>query len=283
MSRPVPKVDAANAGFLMLGSDLRVPRLGFGAMRITGDGIWGDPPDRAAAHRVLQAAVRLGIRFIDTADSYGPEVSELLIAEALFPYPSDLVIATKAGIVRPDKPTWARDARPQHLRQACEASLQRLRLERIDLYQLHAIDPAVPLEDSVGELARLRQEGKVRHVGVSNFSAQELERAQRIVPIVSVQNRFNVADRGSEAVLRACERDGLAFIPWSPLVQAAADVGNDARLRLESEAAARGWSLPQAAVAWLLGHSPAMLPIPGTSREDHLEQLVEAASFVLRD
>lgn len=279
----MPKIDAANAGFITLGGDLRVPRLGFGAMRITGDGIWGDPPDRAAALRLLQAAVRLGVRFIDTADSYGPEVSERLIAEALFPYPADLVIATKGGIVRPDKPTWARDGRPGHLRAACEASLRRLRLDRIDLYQLHAIDPAVPLEDSVGELARLQQEGKIRHVGVSNFNAQELERARRIVPIVSVQNRYNIADRVSDPVLHACERDGLAFIPWSPLVQARADSGNDARGRLQSEAAARGWSLPQAAVAWLLGRSQAMLPIPGTSRTDHLEQLVAAAPFVLRD
>jgi aryl-alcohol dehydrogenase-like predicted oxidoreductase len=281
MPSPAPTLDATNAGFIKLGNDLRVPRLGLGAMRITGEGVWGDPPDRGAAHEVLRTAVRLGIRFIDTADSYGPEVSERLIAEALYPYPPDLVIATKGGIVRPDKPTWARDARPQHLRQACEASLQRLRLERIDLYQLHALDPAVPLEDSIGELARLRHEGKIRHVGVSNFSVQELERAQRIVPIVSVQNRFNVADRGSDAVLRACERRGLAFIPWSPLVQGAADSRNEARRRLESEAADRGWSLPQAAIAWLLAHSPAMLPIPGTSRADHLEQLVAAASFSL--
>jgi len=279
----IPKIDAANAGFITLGGDLRVPRLGFGAMRITGDGIWGDPPDRATALRLLQTAVRLGVRFIDTADSYGPEVSERLIAEALFPYPADLVIATKGGIVRPDKPTWARDGRPGHLRAACEASLRRLRLDRIDVYQLHAIDPAVPLEDSVGELVRLQQEGKIRHVGVSNFNVQELERARRIVPIVSVQNRYNVADRVSDSVLHACERDGLAFIPWSPLAQAPGHSRNDARDRLETEAAARGWSLPQAAVAWLLGQSEAMLPIPGTSRADHLEQLVAAAAFVLRD
>ena len=283
MPNAIPKIDAANAGFITLGGDLRVPRLGFGAMRITGDGIWGDPPDRATALRLLQTAVRLGVRFIDTADSYGPEVSERLIAEALFPYPADLVIATKGGIVRPDKPTWARDGRPGHLRAACEASLRRLRLDRIDVYQLHAIDPAVPLEDSVGELVRLQQEGKIRHVGVSNFNVQELERARRIVPIVSVQNRYNVADRVSDSVLHACERDGLAFIPWSPLAQAPGHSRNDARDRLETEAAARGWSLPQAAVAWLLGQSEAMLPIPGTSRADHLEQLVAAAAFVLRD
>ena len=283
MPNAIPQVDAANAGFITLGGDLRVPRLGFGAMRITGDGIWGEPPDRAAALRLLQTAVRLGVRFIDTADSYGPEVSERLIAEALFPYPADLVIATKGGIVRPDKPTWARDGRPEHLRAACEASLRRLRLDRIDVYQLHAIDPAVPLEDSVGELVRLQQEGKIRHVGVSNFNRQELDRARRIAPIVSVQNRYNVADRASDPVLHACERDGLAFIPWSPLVQARADSRSDARDRLESAAAAHGWSLPQAAVAWLLGQSSAMLPIPGTSRVDHLEQLVAAAAFVLRD
>jgi pyridoxine 4-dehydrogenase len=282
MPNAAPKIDAANAGFITLGGDLRVPRLGFGAMRVTGDGIWGDPPDRAAALRVLQTAVRLGVRFIDTADSYGPEVSERLIAEALYPYPADLVIATKGGIVRPDKPTWARDGRPVHLRAACEASLRRLRLDRIDVYQLHAIDPAVPLEDSVGELARLQREGKIRHVGVSNFNVQELERARRIVPIVAVQNRYNVADRVSDPVLSACERDGLVFIPWSPLAQSPADLRNDARSRLESTAAARGWSLPQAAVAWLLGQSEAMLPIPGTSRQDHLEQLVAAAAFVLR-
>ncbi len=276
-------INAANAGFITLGGDLRVPRLGFGAMRITGDGIWGAPPDRAAACQLLRTAVRLGIRFIDTADSYGPEVSERLVAEALFPYPADLVIATKGGIVRPDRPTWARDGSPGHLRAACNASLQRLRLDRIDVYQLHAIDPAVPLEDSVGELARLQQEGKIRHVGVSNFNVHELERARRIVSIVSVQNRYNVADRVSDPVLQTCERDGLAFIPWSPLAQAPADSRNDARARLLGEAAARGWSLPQAAVAWLLGRSSAILPIPGTSRADHLEQLVAAAAFMLRD
>jgi aryl-alcohol dehydrogenase-like predicted oxidoreductase len=277
----MPDVNAANAGFITLGGDLRVPRLGFGAMRITGEGIWGEPPDPDTARRLLQRAVALGVRFIDTADSYGPEVSERLIAAALYPYPADLVIATKGGIVRPDRPSWVTDGRPEHLRLACEASLRRLRLGRIDVYQLHAIDPRVPLEDSVGELARLRQEGKIRHVGVSNFNARELERARRIVPVVSVQNRYNVAYRASDPVLEACERDGIAFLPWSPLAQGQGDAHRPERAELERLAVARGWSVPQASVAWLLGRSPAMLPIPGTSRIDHLEQLVAAASFDL--
>ena len=276
-------LNAAQAGYLTLGGDLRVPRLGFGAMRITGAGIWGDPPDRTAALQLLQSAVQLGVRFIDTADSYGPATSEQLIAEALYPYPADLVIATKGGIVRPDRPTWARDGRPEHLRAACEASLRRLRLERIDLYQLHAIDPSVPLEDSMGELARLQHEGKIRHVGVSNCTVQELARARAIVPVVSVQNRYNFTDRVSDPVLRTCEQDGLAFIPWSPLGQSLVDSRSDAHSRLQRAAAERGWSLPQAAVAWLLSRSPAMLPIPGTARADHLEQLVAAAAFTLRD
>ena len=277
----MPDANAANAGFITLGGDLRVPRLGLGAMRVTGEGIWGEPPDPDAARRLLQRAVALGVRFIDTADSYGPEVSERLIAEALHPYPAELVIATKGGIVRPDRPSWVTDGRPEHLRLACEASLRRLRLGRIDVYQLHAIDPRVPLEDSVGELARLRQEGKIRHVGVSNFNARELERARRIVPVVSVQNRYNFAYRASDPVLEVCERDGIAFLPWSPLAQGQGDAHRPERAELERLAVARGWSVPQASVAWLLGRSPAMLPIPGTSRIDHLEQLVAAASFDL--
>jgi aryl-alcohol dehydrogenase-like predicted oxidoreductase len=264
---------------IRLGGDLVVPRLGFGTMRLTGEGVWGPPADPASARRVLQRAVELGIRFFDTADSYGPGDSETLIAEALHPYPPDVVIATKGGIVRPEKPSWNRDGRASHLRKACEASLERLRVERIDLYQLHALDPRVPLEESVGELARLRQEGKVRHVGVSNFSVAELARARRIVEIVSVQNRYNVADRASDDVLAACERDGLAFIPWSPLVQSQNDAGSRARAALERKAKERGLNLPQAAVAWLLARSPAMLPIPCTTRLDHLEQLVTAAAL----
>lgn len=263
---------------ITLGGDLVVSRLGFGAMRVTGDGIWGDPPDPVAARRMLRRAVELGVDFIDTADSYGPEVSERLIAEALHPYPPGLVIATKGGIVRPARERWDRDGRPEHLRAACEASLRRLRLDRIDLYQLHAIDPAVPIEESVGELARLKREGKIRHVGVSNFDAGQLARARAIVDIVAVQNRYNVSDRTSDPVLAVCERDGLAFIPWSPLAQGPRDVGTASRSRLEAWADRHGLSLPQAAVAWLLARSPAMLPIPGTSNLRHLEAIVAGAA-----
>jgi pyridoxine 4-dehydrogenase len=276
-------IDAAAAGYITLGGDLRVPRLGFGAMHLAGEGIWGPPTDPAAARRVLQRAVQLGVRFIDTADSYGPAVSEQAIADALHPYADGLVIATKGGIVRPDRPTWAAECSAAHLRAACEASLQRLRVERIDLYQLHTIDPRVPLEESIGELARLRQEGKIRHVGVSNVGVDELARARRIVPIVSVQNRYNVADRSSEGVLEVCERDGIAFIPWRPLALAAADATRPARRELERKAAQYGWSVPQAALAWLLARSPAMLPIPGTANEAHLEELIAAAGWRLDD
>jgi aryl-alcohol dehydrogenase-like predicted oxidoreductase len=275
--------NASLAGHITLGGDLRVPRLGFGAMHLTGDGVWGPPRDPAAASCVLQRAVALGVRFIDTADSYGPSVSEAVIADALHPYPADLVIATKGGIVRPDQPTWASDGRPEHLIAACEASLRRLKLDRIDLYQLHTIDPDVPLEDSMGALARLREQGKVRHVGVSNFDVDELERARRIVPIVSVQNRYNAADRSSDDVLHVCTRDGIAFLPWRPLALAAGDARHPARGRLEQAAKQRGWSVPQAALAWLLQRSPMMLPIPGTSNVTHLEELVAAAGFRLND
>jgi len=276
-------LDAAAAGYITLGGDLRVPRLGFGAMHLTGEGVWGPSRDPAAARSVLKRAVQLGVRFIDTADSYGPAVSEEIIAEALHPYASDLVIATKGGIVRPDRPTWAPEGRPGHLRAACEASLRRLRVDRIDLYQLHTIDPRVPLEESVGELARLQQEGKIRHVGVSNFDVDELARARRIVPIVSVQNRYNVADRAADDVLDICTRDGIAFIPWRPLALASADAARPARRRLDEAAAQRGWSVPQAALAWLLARSPVMLPIPGTSSEAHLDELIAASALRLRD
>lgn len=262
---------------ITLGGDMIVRRLGFGAMRITGEGIWGDPPDVAEAQRVLRRAVELGVNFIDTADSYGPEVSERVIAEALYPYPPGLVIATKGGIVRPTRERWDRDGRPAHLRAACEASLRRLRLERIDLYQLHSIDPAVALEDSVGELARLKQEGKIRHVGISNVDAGQLARARAIVDVVSVQNRYNVSDRSSDPVLAVCERDGLAFIPWSPLAQSPRDASAGARARLGNWAARSGLSFPQAAVAWLLARSPVMLPIPGSSKVEHVEELLAAA------
>jgi pyridoxine 4-dehydrogenase len=265
---------------IVIGGDLPVNRLGYGAMRLAGADIWGDPSDRDAARRVLQRAVELGVNFIDTADAYGPETNELLVADALHPYPPGLVIATKGGIVRPSRDRWDSDGRPEHLRAACEASLRRLRVERIDLYQLHTIDPAVPLEDSLGEIARLKQEGKIRHVGVSNFDAEELARARRVVEVVSVQNRYNVSDRSSDPVLAACERDGLAFIPWSPLTQSPRDADAGPRGKLEDWATARGVSFAQAAIAWLLTRSPAMLPIPGTSRVGHLEE--NAASAALR-
>lgn len=272
---------ANSAGTLCLGGNLVVNRLGLGAMRVAGDGIWGDPRDPAAARRLLQRAVELGVNFIDTADSYGPGTSERLIAEALHPYPAGVVIATKAGIVRPARERWDRDGRPEHIRQACEASLRRLRLECIDLYQFHAVDPQVPLEDSIGEFARLQAEGKVRHVGVSNFDVDQIERARRLVEVVSVQNRCNVADRSSDPVIEYCEREGIAFLPWSPLTQSPNDAGSPRRRVLERVAAARGISFAQASLAWLLTRSPVMLPIPGTSSVDHLEQNVAAAGLRL--
>jgi pyridoxine 4-dehydrogenase len=266
---------------IVIGGDLRVNRLGYGAMRLAGPGIWGDPADRDEARRVLHRAVELGVNFIDTADAYGPETNERLIADTLHPYPPGLVIATKGGIVRPSPERWDADGRPAHVRAACEASLRRLRIERIDLYQLHTIDPRVPLEDSLGEIARLQQEGKIRHVGVSNFDAAELVRARRVVEIVSVQNRYNVADRSSDPVLAICERDGLVFIPWSPLTQGPRDADAGPRRKLEDWARQRGVSFAQAAIAWLLSRSPAMLPIPGTSRAGHLEENLAAASLRL--
>jgi pyridoxine 4-dehydrogenase len=272
---------ACAAGSLTLGAHLTVNRLGFGAMRITGAGIWGEPPDRQNALRVLRRAVDLGVNFIDTADSYGPETSELLIAEALHPYPRDLVIATKGGLTRPAPNEWHRDASPAHLRQACEASLRRLRLECIDVYQLHAIDHNVPVEDSLGELEKLKREGKIRHVGVSNFTVEDLERARSIVPIVSVQNRYNASDRRYENVIDYCERHELAFIPWYPL--AAGDhANNPGETELAQIARDHNITSAQAAIAWLLARSAAMLPIPGTSSIAHLEENVAAASVIVR-
>jgi len=266
----------STAGTIVIGGDLTVNRLGFGAMRLSGPGVWGDPPDREAALRVLQRAVELGVNFIDTADAYGPETNERLIADALYPYPAGLVIATKGGIVRPSPERWDRDGRPSHLRAACEASLRRLRLERIDLYQFHSIDPLVPLEESLGEVARLQREGKIRHVGVSNFTSGELARARRVVDVVAVQNRYNVSDRTSDAVLATCERDGIAFIPWSPLSQSPREPREGPRARLAAWAEAQGVSFAQAAIAWLLARSPAVLPIPGTSNSRHLEENLAA-------
>lgn len=274
-------MNAAAAGRLVLGADLEVNRLGFGAMRITGRGVWGDPPDVATAVRVLQRAVRLGVTFIDTADSYGPEVSENLIARALYPYSPEIVIATKGGLVRPGPEAWDRDARPEHLRNACEASLKRLRRERIDLYQLHAPDPNVPLEDSIGELVRLQSEGKIRHIGVSNVSVAELERCERLTPIVSVQNRYNLEDRRSDEVLAYCESKAIAFLPWAPLGSGRHASGSGGLRALQKVADSQGITIGQAAIAWLLGRSPVMLPIPGTGSIEHLEQNVAAASVRL--
>lgn len=270
-----------SAGTIVIGGDLAVNRLGFGAMRLSGPGIWGDPPDRAAASRLLRRAVELGVNFIDTADAYGPETNERLIADALHPYPAGLVIATKGGILRPSPERWERDGRVSHLRTACEASLRRLRVDCIDLYQLHSIDPLVPLEDSLGEIARLQRAGKIRHVGVSNFTSGELARARRVVEVASVQNRYNVSDRTSDAVLATCERDGIVFIPWSPLSQSAQESREGPRQRLADWAEPRGVSFAQAAIAWLLARSPAMLPIPGTSSAAHLEDNVAATGCVL--
>ena len=270
--------NAATAGTFAIGGDLDVNRLGFGAMRITGPGIWGEPEDPEEARAVLRRVVELGINFIDTADSYGPEVSERLIAEALHPYPEGLVIATKGGFTRPGPGRWVPDGRPEHLRGSCEGSLRRLRVDRIDLYQLHRIDPRVPAEESLGTLAELREEGKIRHVGLSQVGVEEIKRAREIVPIVSVQNRYNLTDRSSEDVLEACEREGIGFIPWFPL--ATGDLARPGGPL--DEIADRYEATPgQVALAWLLRHSPVMLPIPGTSSADHLEENVAATAIEL--
>ena len=274
------ELPAAAAGSMTLGGDLVVRRMGFGAMRITGQGIWGDPPDRAKAHAVLRRAVELGVNLIDTADSYGPEVSEKIIAEALHPYPAGLVIATKGGLTRSGPGQWHRNGRPAHLRKVCEESLRRLRVGRIDIYQLHAVDPSVPMEESLGELVKLRSEGKIRHIGLSNVSVDQLQRARKLVPIVSVQNRYNLADRASEDVLKVCERDGLGFLPWYPV--GAGDLARPGG-PLDRAAKAHGVTQAQVALGWLLLHSPVTLPIPGTSSTAHLEENVAAAELTLDD
>jgi pyridoxine 4-dehydrogenase len=270
-------MDAAAAGTVALGGDFEVRRLGFGAMRLTGDGIWGPPDDGEEAKAVLRRAVDMGVDFIDTADSYGPDVSEELIAEALHPYPGGLVIATKGGSTRSGPGQWGSDCRPEHLREACEGSLRRLRLERIDLYQLHTVDPSVPLEESVGALAELRDAGKVAHIGLSNVDTEQLARAREIVPIVSVQNRYSLQERRSEAVLDECERQGIAFIPWFPL--AAGELAERGPIARAAEA--HDATPFQVALAWLLARSPVMLPIPGTSSVEHLEENVAAAGLRL--
>lgn len=271
-------IDASRAGTYLLGGDLNVHRLGFGAMRLTGDGIWGMPKDPDEARRVLRRAVDLGVNLIDTADSYGPEVNERLIAEALHPYAPGLVIATKGGFQRPGPDQWVEDGRPEHLRAALEGSLRRLRLERIDLYQLHRIDPKVPAADQIGILAELRRQGKIRHVGLSQVTIAQIEAARKALPIVSVQNRYNLTDRGSEDVLDYCTREGLGFIPWFPLaVGRLSEAGGPVGQAAERHGATPG----QIALAWLLQRSPVMLPIPGTSSARHLEEDLGAAGLTL--
>jgi len=272
------KISASLAGQVSLGGELSVNRLGYGAMRLAGEGIWGPPKDRKAALAVLRRAVELDVNFIDTADSYGPYVNEELIAEALFPYPSSLVIATKGGWNRPGPNQWTHDATPSHLRKAVEGSLERLRLDRIDIYQLHTPDPVVSFDVSVETLAELRNEGKIRMVALSNVTQEHIERARKIVPLVSVQNRYSFADREWDYVLEYCQRNRIAFIPWFPL-----GAGKVAGEVLNRIARAHSASPTQIALAWLLRRSPIMLPIPGTSSIEHLEQNVAAASLRLTD
>ena len=275
---------AAEAGTITLGGDLVVNRMGFGAMRITGQGIWGPPADRAEARRVLQRAVELGVNFIDTADSYGPNVSEELIAEALHPYPDGLVIATKGGFERPGPDKWVTNGRPDYLRTQLDGSLRRLKLERIDVWQLHRIDTKVPEGEQFGVLAEFVREGKVRHLGLSEVDVDAVERARRVVPIVSVQNRYNVMDREWEGVVEHCEREGIAFIPWYPLgAGKLTRKAEEARARLERVAERHGATPLQAALAWLFARSPVMLNIPGTSKVKHLDENVAAAALALTD
>jgi len=274
-SLPAPK-----SGQFRIGGDLTINRLGYGSMRLTGKGIWGPPKDRNEAIRVLRRAIELGINFIDTADSYGPAVSEEIIAEALYPYPAGLVIATKAGFDRPGPDKWVTNGRPEHLRAACEGSLKRLRLNRIELFQLHRIDPKVPADDQLGALQNLQSEGKINHIGLSEVSVKEIEHARTIVPIVSVQNRYSVVDRAADDVVEYCRSAGLGFIPWFPL--AAGDVSKSGS-ELERAAAKLKITPSQLALAWLLHRSPVMLPIPGTSRVEHLEENFAAAAVKLDD
>ena len=273
------KTTARSAGTVTIGGDLTVNRLGFGAMRLCGEGVWGAPSDPENALAVLRRAVDLGVNFIDTAEAYGPKVNEEQIAEALYPYPAGLLVATKGGTTRSGPGQWGRDGRPEHLRQICEESLARLRVERIDLYQLHAVDERVPLEEQVGALADLQKTGKIRHVGLSNVDLAQLQRAQAIVPIASVQNRYNLGARDGEDVLDYCESQGIVFIPWFPL-----EAGDVSGMKsLESVAPAYDATPHQIAIAWLLKRSPVMLPIPGTKSLRHLEENVAAGAIRLSD
>jgi aryl-alcohol dehydrogenase-like predicted oxidoreductase len=271
-------INASAAGAVTIGGDLTVNRMGYGAMRITGPGIWGPPSDPKEARAVLHRAVELGVNFIDTANSYGPEVSERLIGETLYPYPTGLVIATKGGQTRPGPNRWVPNGRPQHLREELEGSLHRLKLDCIDLYQFHRPDPEVPIEESLGALAQMQREGKIRRIGVSNFDVEQVERGQKVVRIVSVQNRYNLTDRSSEPVLEYCERRGIVFIPWAPL---GAGPLTEAGGTLDQIAARHHATQGQIALAWLLQRSPVMLVIPGTSSVPHLEENIEAAGIRL--
>jgi len=269
------KPNAAAAGTINIGGDLTVNRIGFGAMRVTGDGIWGPPPDRERAKAALRKAVELGVNFIDTADSYGPNASEELIAETLYPYPDDLVIATKGGLLRPAAGRWEPDGRPEHLRNACEGSLRRLKLDQIPLYQFHRPDPKVPLAESIGALIQLRDEGKIRHIGVSNVSEDQVHEALKLTPVVSVQNRYNLNDRSSEAMVDLCEQEGLVFLPWAPIQE------SDQLVPVRTAAERHNVSTRQIALAWLLNRSPQILPIPGSGSPDHVAQNVAAAAMQL--
>jgi aryl-alcohol dehydrogenase-like predicted oxidoreductase len=266
---------AAAAGTIDVGGDLTVNRMGFGAMRITGPGIWGEPPDREQAKTALRRAVELEVNFIDTANSYGPEVSETLIAETLYPYPDELVIATKGGLVRPGPSRWDADGRPEHLRESCESSLRRLKLEQIPLYQFHRPDPKVPLADSIGALAELKAEGKIRHVGVSNVNEDQFREAQRIVPVVSIQNRYNVSDRSSETVVDLATQEDVAFLPWAPIQE------TERVIPVVTVAERHGVSQRQIALAWLLARAPQMLVIPGSGSPDHVADNIAAAGIEL--
>ena len=268
-------VTAAASGTIDIGGDLTVNRLGFGAMRLTGRGIWGEPRDRDEAKAVLRRAVELEVNFIDTADSYGPAVSEILIAEALHPYPDDLVIATKGGLERPGPGQWVPNGDPEYLREACDASLERLRLEQIPLYQFHRPDPRVPLDDSIGALVELKNAGKIRHIGLSNVTEAELRRAEKLTPIVSIQNRYNVSDRRSDSLVDLCEQETLVFLPWGPIQDL------EGRPAVAEAASGYGATPTQVVLAWLLARSPAMLPIPGTGSVAHLEENVAAAGLEL--
>src|SRR2546425_5159245 len=265
----------------LLDGDLLVNRLGFGAMRLTGEGIWGWPPDREGAKKVLRRAVELGVNFIDTADAYGPETNELLIAEALYPYPKGLIIATKGGNTRPGPGQWVPDGRPEYLAQCVDKSLKRLKLERIDLWQLHRIDRKVPVEESLGAIKKAQDAGKIRHVGLSEVTVAEIEQAKKVVPIVSIQNRYNITDRDSEAALNYCEKEKMGFIPWAPIGGGGTRSLSKSATQLEAEAKRHNVSVVQLALAWLLQRSPVMLPIPGTSSLAHLEENMAAAKLQL--